>query len=223
MLTTTAAILTFANKSRDEPPTMADPDSLFNASKWRWADTKTHKHGRPWKHEYDLWDLQFNVSLQEPLFRQTREKSPLDAKYLVELDDNPDPKLLRPWDYMTEEQKDSKPWKRQASAQTRDLSRRDKLGHFASRWTHTNSSNPRYFADHLCQQNNLVGPDIANSHERKYCRLSDQRVFPYCEEDADIECFDFEAGAVRVRRSRILGSVADTDSPTPRTRIDAEW
>jgi hypothetical protein len=209
-----AAVLTFPNASGGLTPTSNDPDTLFSLSKWKWGETIRHKHNK----HIERWDLEYSVSGQEPLFGQTRRTSPLPVQYLVDRDPDADEALVLPWKHMTKEQKKTKPWRRRASPQ--EHSRQDHLERFSSRWTHTNSSDSQFSTDHVCQQDNIVGWDLANSYERKYCRLRDQRVFPYCEGNEHINCFDFEAGAVRVRSSRILGSIADTDSPTPRKRID---
>jgi hypothetical protein len=235
-----------------EPPTALDPDTLFNAKKWLWSETAVHyKYGNVYKKPEEWWHMNYTVSGQELLFGQTRQSSPLPSEYLVEYNANADPALVRPWDHLPEgifkPQGDT--WSRGAphslladagagdlgeeeediaadsavgKVQPRELSRQHKLAQFAAQWTHWTDPREEYSAVQNCQQDGVIGPDIANSHERKYCRLEDQKVFAYCETDQDNDCFNFEAGQVRPAGSVKLRSLSEGDEHDTRTRIDQE-
>lgn len=44
----------------------------------------------------------------------------------------------------------------------------------------------------LCSHAHSVGPGYANRHERKYCRMTDKTIWPFCDVDADLvtDCFE---------------------------------
>lgn len=92
-------------------------------------------------------------------------------------------------------------------------------------WSHSNSTEHRLSATIMCEMPNIVGPDYANSHERKYCRMSSRELIPFCDTEDQVNCFDFEVGQERLDSgfhhvSMIAKLAGSSVGLSPRVRIE---
>ena len=65
---------------------------------------------------------------------------------------------------------------------------------FPTQWAHSDSDQAAFQATTICKNRFADGPDYANSHERMYCNMATRELLPFCDEEVQTECFDFEAG-----------------------------
>ena len=59
----------------------------------------------------------------------------------------------------------------------------------------------------LCESSTSVGPDFVNTAEGSFCRMSDKKLFPLCDDKTTDNCFNSES------RQLIVNGVAARDSP----------
>lgn len=83
----------------------------------------------------------------------------------------------------------------------RSIMPRNGRSRWHGQWSHTNSTEEGLSAEKLCADPSVVGPDVANSHERKFCHFTSRKVLPYCDTEDQMECYDIEAGVVRASYS----------------------
>lgn len=77
----------------------------------------------------------------------------------------------------------------------------------------SSSSDIRMSALDACSRNNIVGKDIANSLEQLYCDLETRTLFPFCQKEGEIECFDLVAKQVRTAGLVVSEKMAAWYSP----------
>lgn len=175
-----------------DPATALDDDRLFDHKHWRVrvncpSGRKTCEPATA------------DVTLQEHVFNQTR----------IETEDPPWPVGSFKWPLNQVAMVNQTNTTGTCSEKTRQAREKRSadistfLTQFAGQWTHTNSIDGPS-AVSACQEDHFIGPDLANSLERKYCKTATRELLPYCETEKDVDCFDIFNEVVRTNPAIVI-------------------